>query len=75
MSASPSPVSMDDIDILKELCRSVYVTPRQKDALRRVLVLVSRGRPLPLSTKVTDGATSAEPAPGVTPLLGPGDAQ
>lgn len=66
----------DDIDLLWELCRSVYVTAAQKAALRRVLTALSRGQrasslaPAPSTVAATGGAT--EP---LRPILGPGDAQ
>lgn len=63
----------DDVDILREVLRSVYLTARQKEALRRVLGLVSRGPERPALKKTTDAGTPAEKLPSVIPLLGPGE--
>lgn len=51
---------MDDVDILRELLRSVYLTGRQKDALRRVIGLVSRSprRESSMTIKVTGAGTA-----------------
>lgn len=69
---------MDDLDILRELVRSVYITSRQRAALRRVIGALYAAKPLVFPTdmvRVTDGATEAITTPEVRPLLGPGDGQ
>lgn len=64
----------DDIGILTELCGSVYLTPEQKGALRRLLGKVARSpQSRLLAVKTTDSVTPVSTV--FQPLLGPGDAQ
>ena len=77
---------MDDVDILRELCRSVYLTSRQKDAVRRVIRSMTAKPRWRRETGETAsnvgsspvtraGTSSVPPELDVAPLLGPGDAQ
>lgn len=81
---------MDDVDILRELCRSVYLTTRQRSALRRVVALVGRAphrRPEPKVESADRSLGLSNPSVCGTcegcvrgescsrPLLGPGDAE
>lgn len=70
----------DDLTVLRELCGSVYLTSRQKEALRRVIGLVSKGSRgtlnfIAATPEIERQFETALEMSLPEPILGPGDAQ